>query len=346
MSSDEPELRSRLAQAAALAGPPRFTAGDLAGRVRRIRRRHRRAGTVGAISVAAAVAAVAIPLALGGTSPGGTSPGRMSVPAVGPRLSYTVTVNGNHRATPARTGALPLYTVTAGERLTITVTVAVPRPKEMTALWLGITDGVLAPRRSGPAGMRPVLAASTRTPLRPGAHRFVLHWTVPTGLKAGASRQLSAEWAWSDGEAEGNVAEFAVPLPARAMAPAAVAHRLRALALHAVRSCNGAGPAWIYAVRTKFSKAAAIPDVAEGINLAESPAAPVYLVLMKGDFIFNDGGRVPPGLCEHGPTGHYYSALFDAATFVTLGSGLGDHPFPFALRTLGPVLSLGRSVRG
>jgi len=345
MSSHEPELGLRLAETAALAGPPRFAAEDLAGRVRQIRRRRRRIGTVGAISVAAAVSAVAIPLTLGGTSPGGTSTGRMSVPSVGPRLTYTVTVNGDQRAIPARTGTLPLFTVTPGERLTMTVKVSVPRPQAMT-VWLGITDGVLAPRRSGPVGMRPVLAASTRAPLRPGAHRFVLHWTVPTRLKPGASRELSAEWAWSDGEAEGNVAQLAVPAPAAATSRAAVAHRLRALALHAVTSCDGAAPAWIHAVRTTFGKAAAIPDVAEGINVADSPAAAVYLVLMKGDFIFNDGGRVPPGLCEHGPSGHYYSALFDAATFVTLESGLGDHPFPIALRSLGPVLSLGRSVRG
>jgi hypothetical protein len=42
----------------------------------------------------------------------------------------------------------------------------------MTALWLGITNGMLAPRRGGPAGMNPILVASTRVPLRPGAHRL------------------------------------------------------------------------------------------------------------------------------------------------------------------------------
>jgi hypothetical protein len=344
MSTDEPELRSRLAETAALAGPPRVITEDLVTRVRRIRRRqHWRAGTLAAIPVAAlaVAAAVAFPARLGGTS----QPDMRGAPAVGPRLSYMVTVNGDQRAIPARTGALPLFTVTPRERLTMIVKVSVPRPNAMT-VWLGITDGVLAPRSDGPAGMSPVLAASTRTPLRPGAHRFVLHWTVPAGLRAGASLQLSAEWAWSDGEAEGNVAEFAVPATSAATSPAAVTRRLRALALHAVRSCDGSGPAWIRAVRTTFGKAKAIPDVAEGINLAGSATDPVYLVLMKGDFIFNNGGRVPPGVCAHGPSGHYYSALFDAVTFVTLESGLGNRPFPVALRTLGPVLSLGRSVRG
>jgi transposase len=63
MSIDEPELRSRLARTAALAGQPRFAAEDLAGRVRRIRRRrHWRAGISTAVSVAAVASAVAIPL--------------------------------------------------------------------------------------------------------------------------------------------------------------------------------------------------------------------------------------------------------------------------------------------
>ena len=69
MSIDERELRSRLAESAALAGPPGFTAEDLAARVRRIRRgRRRRAGIIAAVSAVAAAAAVAIPLALRGTS--------------------------------------------------------------------------------------------------------------------------------------------------------------------------------------------------------------------------------------------------------------------------------------
>jgi len=58
--------------------------------------------------------------------------------------------------------------------------------------------------------MEPVLAASTRVPLRPGAQRFVLHWTVPAGLALGTSRQLSAEWAWR-GPEPGTVDTYTVP---------------------------------------------------------------------------------------------------------------------------------------
>ena len=347
MSIDEPELRARLEQTAALAGPPRVTTEDLAARVRRIRRlRHWRAGTFAAISVAAVAvvaSAVAFPL-----RPGGTSQGVMSVPpGLGPRLSYTVTVNGQARAVPARTGALPLFTVTPGERLTMTVKVTVPGPHALTALWLGITDGAET-AATVPVGMKPILAGGSRVQLRPGAHRFVLHWTVPEGLKPGASCYLSVDWASSrpvPGAAEGDVAEFAVPLAAGALSPGAVAHRLRALALDAVRSCGGAGPAWIHAVRTTFGKAMAIPDVAQGDNLADSAADAVYLVLMKGDFVFNDGGGVPSGGCAHQPSGHYFSAVFDAATFVSLAGGLGNDPLGVPLRTLGQVLNLSRLAR-
>jgi hypothetical protein len=332
MSIDERELRSRLAETAALAGPPRFTTQDLAARVRRIRRRRRRrAGIIAAVSVAAVASAVAIPLTRSGTSqPVISAPG--SLP---PGLSYTVTANGQTRAVSAAGAALPLFTITPGERLTMTVEVTVPGPQAMTALWLGITNGVL----SGHATMNPILAASTRVPLRPGAHRFVLHWTVPAGLRPGASRQLSVEWAWSvpqPGEAEREVADFAVPLPSGAASPAAVALRLRTMALHAVAICDGARPAWILAVRTTFSKAMAM--VGGGDDIADNATDAAYLVLMKGDFTLYNGGAVPS--CAHAASGHYFSAIVDAATFVTLEAGLGNRPPPVPLQTLGPVLNV------
>jgi hypothetical protein len=331
MSIDERELRSRLAETAALAGPPRFTTQDVAARVRRVRRRRRgRAGIIAAVSAAAVASAVAIPL-----TRGGTGQPVISAPAPPPPgLSYTVTANGQTRAVPAA-GAAQLFTISPGERLTMTVEVTVPGPRAMTALWLGITNGVL----SGHANMKPVLAASTRVPLRPGAHRFVLHWTVPAGLAPGTSRQLSAEWAWrgpEPGEAEREVADFAVPLPSGAASPATVARRLRTMALHAVASCDGARPAWIRAVRTTFSKAMAMAG--GGNDIADNATGAVYLVLMKGDFAFRDSGPVPS--CARAPTGHYFTAVVDAATFVTLEAGLGNRPPPVPLLTLGPVLNL------
>jgi hypothetical protein len=333
MPIEERELRSRLAESAALAGPPRLTTVDLAARVRRIRRgRRRRAGIIAAVSVVAVASAVAIPLTLGGTS----QPVISRPPPPPPGLSYTVTVNDQTRAVPA-TGGPQLFTVTPGQRLMMTVEVTVPGPRAITALWLGITNGVL----SGHAGMEPVLAASTGVPLRPGAHRFVLHWTVRAGLAPGTSRQLSVEWAWrgpEPGNAEREVAYFAVPLPSGATSPAAVARRLRAKALHAVTICHGRGPAWIRAARTTFSKAMTV--VGGGNDIADNATDAVYLVLMKGDFAFRDSGPAPRSCAHAGPTGHYFTAVFDAATFVTLEAGLGNRPPAVPLQTLGPVLNL------
>ena len=331
MPIDEQELRSRLAETAALAGPPRFTAEDLAADVRRARRRRRRTGIIAAAAVVVVAAAVAIPLARGGTRQPVIS--QPSLPP--PGLSYTVTADGQTRSVPATGGPL-LFTITPGQRLTLTVEVRVPGPEPMTALWLGITNGVL----SGHANMQPVLAASTPGSLRPGAHRFVLHWAVPAGLKPGSSRQLSVQWAWpgpQPGNAEREVAEFAVPLPSRATSPAAVARRLLATARHAVAVCGGGGPAWIRAVRTTFSQAAAA--VGGGAQIADNPAAAVYLVLMKGDFILANGGPVPS--CAQAPNGHYFSAIVDAATFTTLEAGLSDRPPSAPLQALGPVQNLG-----
>jgi hypothetical protein len=330
MPIDEQELRSRLAETAALAGPPRFTAGDLAAEVRRARGRRRRTGIIAAVAVVVVALAVAIPLTRG---PGQTVISEPSPPA--PGLSYTVTANGEARSVPASGGALPLFAITPGERLTVAVEVRVPEPEPMTALWLGITNGVL----SGHSNMEPVLAASTRRPLRPGAHRFVLHWAIPAGLRPGSSRQLSVEWVWAGpepGRAEREVAVFAVPLPSRATSPAAVARQLLATARHAVAICGGGRPAWIRAVRTTFGQATAV--VGGGGEIADDPTAAVYLVLMKGDFILANGGPVPS--CAQAPNGHYFSAIVDAATFTTLEAGLSNRPPSAALQTLGPVQNL------
>ena len=209
MTIDEQELRRRLKMTAEQASEPQFTIDDL---IRRIRRRRARAVTAAAGgAVVAAVAAVAVPLALNGAShPGGSHP-------EGPvELSYAVTVNGHTQLIPGRT--LPGYVITPGENLTMTVDVTIPPHITLTGLWLGITNGVLTSRPTGPADMSPILAASTGTPLGPGRHRFGMHWVVPTALSPGTDRQLSVEWAWSNqagpATAERIVAELAVQNPA------------------------------------------------------------------------------------------------------------------------------------
>jgi hypothetical protein len=137
------------------------------------------------------------------SSPSRGYAGRVPKPlAGGPELSYVVTVNGQTQMHPTGAPTLPRYVIAPGENLTITVEVTVPAHVTLTGLWLGITNGMLSPRPEGPADMSPILAARTRTPLGPGAHRFQLHWAVPAELRPGTSRQLSVQWAWPNGLAE------------------------------------------------------------------------------------------------------------------------------------------------
>ncbi len=354
MSIDELELRSRLAETALLAGPPRFTTAGLAAHVRRIRRRRLARAGIATFGVAAVAAAIAVPLTVGATAglPGREAmpapaaklpgehlpPSRESVPPRTPtQLSYTVTVDGQQQADGRRTGTIPLFTISPGKKLIMSVKVTVPGRQPVTALWLGIINGVVA---AGHANFRPVLEAS-REPLRPGAHRFVLRWTVPSGIKPGTTRQLAAAWQMSRsaGVAGTEVADFAVPLPAASRT--AVERRIRASVMHGLANCNGTKPESILAVRTTFRSVMAIPEVGQGDNITEPASRAVYLVVMKGDFTsFTGPGKPPSGACSRTPPAtRYVEAVFDAATFVELEEGfLGNRPFPVPLQTLGRVL--------
>jgi hypothetical protein len=129
------------------------------------------------------------------------------------------------------------YYVTPGEKLTITVDVTAPGRTRITALSIGISDGLLGP----PTGQ--VLASTTRLPSHPGTKRFVLHWTAPAGLGPDNIRLLAAYWAYSgsgSGTVDQAIAEFVAP-PGPAFS-AAAAGRLRALALQEARSCDDQGP--------------------------------------------------------------------------------------------------------
>jgi hypothetical protein len=198
MTIDERELSQRLAETAAQISAPVFTTEELSGRIGRRRTRFfaTAAGTVAAV----AAVAVAVPVALRGPAAGPgasttTGPVGVSQPVVGrpasagPPPLFVVTVNGRARASAAG------FVVSPGERLTIILDVTVPARQSLSALWVGITNGMLAPRPDGPADMSPILAAD-RSPLGPGVHQFTLHWVTPGGMRAGATRQLSAEWLW------------------------------------------------------------------------------------------------------------------------------------------------------
>jgi hypothetical protein len=117
-----------------------------------------------------------------------------------------------------RTGELPFggraadYVIAPGENLAIAVDMTIPphTSTTVTALWMGITSGVLTAGPNGPAHMAPILVADTRASLGPGSYRFTLHWSAPTSLRSGATRQLFAEVAWSHGATGRLIAEFNV----------------------------------------------------------------------------------------------------------------------------------------
>jgi hypothetical protein len=58
------------------------------------------------------------------------------------RLSFTVAINGQSQVFPEN-GPPPSFAVTPGEDLRINVDVTVPAHHEVTALWLGISGGVM-----------------------------------------------------------------------------------------------------------------------------------------------------------------------------------------------------------
>jgi hypothetical protein len=200
VNPDEDLLRDHLRETAARADPPRFAADDLVRRVQR--RRTRFLGAVTAV-VGAAVIAVTVPLALSGgaSQPAGNAPSRIP-----PGLSYVMTVNGQTQRFDSE-GMQPSYLISPGENLVITIDATVPARLTVTAMWLGITDGVLASRPDGPASMSPILASYRDQLAGPAEHEFSLRWTVPKTLPAGTTRQLSVEWIWRGGPWDPGLAE-------------------------------------------------------------------------------------------------------------------------------------------
>jgi hypothetical protein len=285
------------------------------------------------VALAAVSSAVVIPLTHGGSA----EPAVISSPAiVPPGPSYRVTVNGQTSVVPAVGPGGPAdYYVTPTEKLTIIVDVTAQAHPLTTALWLGITDGVLAPRPGGPADMNPILATSTRAALRPGLHRFVLHWTVPARFGPGASRQLAVEYLLTGppagAGAERVLAEFEAP-PGPAFSAAAVS-RLRRIVLSEASGCDDPRPARITAVRTTYGRA----EAAMGEPGTGNAGQEVYLVVMQGDFT-SAHATMPP--CGYAPAGHYFYTVVDAATFETMSQWLTNRPPAVRLQALGPVRNL------
>ncbi|HEX2319110.1 MAG TPA: hypothetical protein VHJ18_09035 [Streptosporangiaceae bacterium] len=154
---DEQDLRQRLTATADRVQGARFTAADVAGRIRR--RRAKIIGLASGLLLVVAAVAVAVPVTL--INP---SLGPESVPSVVKmRVSFTVTVNGQSRTRP-KNAPPPVFTFHRGEHLSIKVGVLVQEHAKVTNLWLGITRGRLGspgPGGQRPTGLQPVLS---RTP--------------------------------------------------------------------------------------------------------------------------------------------------------------------------------------
>jgi hypothetical protein len=202
MVLNEDELRHHLAAAADHVSAPRFTLESLISRIRR--RRAKILGLVSGSLLAVAATAVAVPVALSGMS---TPPAKHAPPKLPPRLSFTVAVNGQSRVFPEN-GPPPSFTVTPGEDLRINVDVTVPAHHRVTALWLGISGGVIGT----PSDLHPILV-HTRKPLGPGSHRFRLRWTVPAGLRPGTLRYVAGAWDIRQGHTGGFIAGLTVHSP-------------------------------------------------------------------------------------------------------------------------------------
>lgn len=123
-----------------------------------------------------------------------------------PRVIFTPTVNGQSAVLPGN-GSPPRYHVRPGERLVVKVVVTVPRHLTVTALWFGISTGILGGGPNGTGSMHPVLA-HYRQPLSAGSHTFGLRWRVP---KRRSRATLYLTTAWS-GHPPGNVEQFVAQL--------------------------------------------------------------------------------------------------------------------------------------
>jgi hypothetical protein len=101
-------------------------------------------------------------------------------------------VNGQHLS--PRNALSRGFAVRPGERLTIAVTATIPARARLTGLWLGISTGAIGQSRTGPVGLRPILA-HLRKHLKPGRHTLLLTWIVPHRLGGARILWLAGTWA-------------------------------------------------------------------------------------------------------------------------------------------------------
>lgn len=133
-------------------------------------------------------------------------PAGVPCPAIGPRVTFTATINGKSAA-PGKNGHGPSYRARPGEYLVMRVVVTVPKQVVVTSLWFGISTGPegFGPNRR-PVGMNPVLA-HYRQPLSAGSHTFGLRWRI-SHRRSGASLYLGYAWSSSQADVAGAIAQL------------------------------------------------------------------------------------------------------------------------------------------
>jgi hypothetical protein len=160
-----------------------------------------------ALRVSVAAALMSGLVVAGGCSSSPNCPPGAPCPETMPRVTFIPTVNGQSAVLPGN-GSLPRYHVRPRERLVVKVAVTVPRHLTVTALWFGISTGILGGGPDGTGSMHPILA-HYRHPLSAGLHIFGLRWRVP---KRRSRSTLYLITAWSGHSPPGNVEQFVAQL--------------------------------------------------------------------------------------------------------------------------------------
>jgi len=106
-------------------------------------------------------------------------------------VTFIPTIDGKS-AVLRKYGHVPSYRVRPGEYLVVRVAVTVPKHVRVTALWFGISTGILGGGPNDTGRMHPILA-HYRQPLSAGSHTFGLRWRIP----ARHSGALYLATAWS-----------------------------------------------------------------------------------------------------------------------------------------------------
>ena len=108
----------------------------------------------------------------------------------------------------------PHFDVRSGRLLVIDVVVTVPKRARVSALWLGISTGLIGySQKSRRPLLHPILA-HPRGVLTAGSHSFRLHWRVPAKVRRGRRFYLVANWATLQAQTS-SVAEYVASLVVR-----------------------------------------------------------------------------------------------------------------------------------